>query len=374
MSNLNTKELRKINKRNILEYVIRHDDCTKPEIAMDLKLSVPTVGEIINDLIKDCLLEISGSKASSGGRRAARVKALRNARFGVGIDITKQHINFVAVDLSGAKIASERIRKKFEDTPEFYSYIAEYRKSFCLRNGIPEDKILGVGVAVQGIISADQKYFSSHMVADRRRIPLFPFEAEHPYIFLNDGAAACMSECYSDNAPDDFVHLSLSMTVGGSVVQGKQLYQGMNLHSGEFGHMVLHPEGEDMCYCGRNGHAWCYVSVGPLEHFAQGSYHDFFARVISGEQKYVDRFEKYLDDLALLLNNIRAMYDSTIIIGGYIGQYLVDYMPQIRARVAQLDHLYAESKAEILPGQYFTDAAGIGAARYFTKKYIRELQ
>ena len=66
-------------------------------------------------------------------------------------------------------------------------------------------------------------------------------------------------------------------------------------------------------------------------------------------------------------------YDSTMIIGGYLSAYLEPYMPYLRSRVAELDHMYAESKAEVLLGQHAVDAAGVGAARYFIEKYLREL-
>lgn len=372
--NLNTSEMRKMNKRNVLRMVLKNKSCTKPEISDALGLSIPTIGQLTEELIFDGLLRTAGTKASSGGRRAMTFESVCDARYAVGIDITTQHIFFIVVNLAGEAVASERIRKRFEDKPEFYEFLVDYRKSLCVRNGISEKDIIGVGVSVQGIINPDQKYFASHMVEGRRIIPLHNYEDEHPYYFLNDGTASCMSECYGENTPDDFVYIMLSRTVGGAIVHDRKIVEGTNIHAGEFGHMVIHPDRKDVCYCGRCGHMWCYSSVDMLAEFADGTYHQFFERLAAGDARYKKRFGEYLDDLALAVNNLRAAYDSTVIIGGYISAYMAPHLPYLKMRVAELDHFYAESKAEILVGHYAVDAAATGAARYFVEKFIDELQ
>lgn len=373
MSSLNTSDLRKLNKRNVLRYILKRKNASRPELAAALGLSVPTVGQLVDELIADGLLQTAGTKASNGGRRAVQIEPVSNARFAIGIDITKQHAYFIIVNLAGETVAAERIRKRYEDKPEYYSFLMEYWKDLSTRSGIEDESILGIGVAVQGVVSPDQKYFSSHMLEGQRVASVFNFGDEHPHFFLNDGTASCMSECFDDNAPNDFVYLMLSRTVGGAVVHDGKLWEGINLHAGEFGHMLLHPDRGDMCYCGRRGHMWCYNSVRTLEDFTGGSYHQFFEHLVKGEEDYIKRFDLFLDDLALAINNLMAFYDSTVVIGGYISAYLEPYLPYIRSRVAELNHLYAESKADILLGKHAVDAAGTGAAMYYIEKYLREL-
>lgn len=373
MNNLNSSEIRRINKRNILRFVLKNNNSTKPEIATALGLSMPTVGQLTDELISDGLVKTAGTKASSGGRRAMQLEPVVSARYAMGIDITKQHVNFIIVDLTGKAVASERIRKRFEDKPEFYEFLVDYRRNLVRRSGIDPQTLLGVGVSVQGIVSADQNFFASHMIEGQRVIPLHNYGDDYPHHFFNDGTASCMAECFADNTPDNFVYLMLSRTVGGAIVHNGKVWEGLNLHAGEFGHMAIHPEREDMCYCGKRGHIWCYNSVRTLEDFVGGTYHQFFEHLAAGEETYIRRFDTFLDDLALSILNLRAVFDTTVIIGGYISAYLGPHMPYLKAKVAELDHLYAESKADIVLGQYAVEAAATGAARYFVEKYISNL-
>ncbi len=373
MADLNASEVRKINKRNILRYVLKEKTTTKPAIAAALGLSVPTVGQLVGELSQEGLLEAAGTVASSGGRRAAQIAPVKSARSAVGVDITKQHISFVIVNLAGETVVYERMRRPFEDKPEYYAFMTEYCRELYQANGIPEESVLGVGISVQGLVSPDQKYFNTHMVEGRRTISTYDFGNARPHIFLNDGTASCMSEFFYDNSPDDFIYLMLSRTVGGGLVHNRKLLEGVNLHAGEFGHMVLHSGRQEMCYCGRRGHSWCYSSVETLESFCGGNYHLFFKHLQQREPEYVQRFDTYLDDLALMVCNLMMFYDSTVILGGYVGAYLEPYMPYIRSKVAEMNHTYIESKSEVLLGRHSVDAAGVGAARYFMEKFLNEL-
>ena len=99
----------------------------------------------------------------------------------------------------------------------------------------------------------------------------------------------------------------------------------------------------------------------------------FFKHLQQRKPEYVQRFDTYLDDLALMVCNLMMFYDSTVILGGYVGAYLEPYMPYIRSKVAEMNHTYIESKSEVLLGRHSVDAAGVGAARYFVEKFLNEL-
>ena len=72
-------EERKINKKSILRYLLKNEEATKPQIAIDLKLSIPTVGLIVDELVQQGLVENAGVQASSGGRRAAVYRVIKDS-------------------------------------------------------------------------------------------------------------------------------------------------------------------------------------------------------------------------------------------------------------------------------------------------------
>ena len=63
--------------------------CTKQSLARDLNLSLPTIYHHLAELVKDGLVAYSGEQRSTGGRRAAGLSAVDDARFAVGASITE---------------------------------------------------------------------------------------------------------------------------------------------------------------------------------------------------------------------------------------------------------------------------------------------
>ena len=90
----------------------------------------------------------------------------------------------------------------------------------------------------------------------------------YPCELLNDANAAAITESNRSRTCSNLVYLFLSNTVGGAIIFGNEngivraaqekdrgsvsMYKGNNWRSGEFGHMVIHPEGK-RCYCGKIG-------------------------------------------------------------------------------------------------------------------------
>ncbi|MBQ6356232.1 MAG: ROK family transcriptional regulator, partial [Solobacterium sp.] len=168
MAKINTSELRKINKQSVLRYLLKSGESTKPQIASELKISIPTVGLIVDELVTQGLLESTGMQASSGGRRAAVYQVKKDSVHACGVEISQSHVIFVVVNICGEIVASERIRKPFADNREYVNSVESYRQNFVERSGVDPKTITGIGISLQGLISADQSSFNSHMLNNRR--------------------------------------------------------------------------------------------------------------------------------------------------------------------------------------------------------------
>lgn len=64
--------IRQINKVNIIKYLHEQKSATKTDISMATKLSFPTVGKILSELLKDGEIESQTFDISNGGRPAER--------------------------------------------------------------------------------------------------------------------------------------------------------------------------------------------------------------------------------------------------------------------------------------------------------------
>ena len=150
---MNRIQLRKLNRNIIYRTLLLKEEMSKQELAYATGLSIPTVAQNLDDLIKSGLVESSGALESTGGRRALGYKCVKNARLAIGIDITQNHITIAVVNLASEIVCiSEREHFRYEDNEKCYRGILEKITQLLKKNGIDNDSILGVGVSLPCII------------------------------------------------------------------------------------------------------------------------------------------------------------------------------------------------------------------------------
>lgn len=369
---LNSIEVKRQNKKRIFRYLLKADAVTKQEISFQLRLSLPTVGQIISELGAAGLVYEAGMQASSGGRRAVTVCANGEARLAAGIDITKNHVDFAVINLKGEILVNERMRKPFSPKGTYETELRELHREFLKKHQINEKKIIGLGISLPGIVSEDQKMLQySHILGLKEPMAFGTIDLPYEVRFFNDATAACMAECYTHTAPSSFTFLSLSNSVGGATVFENQIVMGDNSRNGELGHMCLVPGGRP-CYCGKAGHYDSYGSALVLTNLTNGSMAEFFERLEKGEPRFVQVFDEYLEYLALMIYNLHIQSDLPVVIGGYVGSYLKPYVKLLKEKVAGYS-IFEEQKEYMHLCNYNVEASAVGAARYFTEKFIESV-
>lgn len=137
-------EMRKFNRNLVYRVLLSQDEMSKQEIARATGLSLPTVTQNLQELVEKGLVEETGILESTGGRRAAGFRCIRNARSSVGIDITQHHIRIAVVNLAGEVLCeSERERFQFRDDDECYTSIADKVKAIVEETAVDTEGILG---------------------------------------------------------------------------------------------------------------------------------------------------------------------------------------------------------------------------------------
>ena len=77
--------------------------------------------------------------------------------------------------------------------------------------------------------------------------------------------------------------------------------------------------------------AYCAASV--LTKDNRQSLDAFMEKIESGNEKILQKWNEYLDHLAVLISNLRMAYDMDIILGGDVGGVLSDYMIPLGEKV-----------------------------------------
>ena len=103
-------DIRNYNRNIIYNLLFQEDDLSQKEIAEKLNLSLPTVIQNLNDLREQNLILELGHYQSTGGRKAKRIALNAMARVALGLDITKNHISLVLLNLTGEILECKHIR------------------------------------------------------------------------------------------------------------------------------------------------------------------------------------------------------------------------------------------------------------------------
>lgn len=80
--------------------------------------------------------------------------------------------------------------------------------------------------------------------------------------FANDANMACLGEfaAGAGKGVDDMVFFTLGTGIGGGIVNGRKLLDGVGDNAAELGHMIIYPDGRK-CNCGQRGCVEAYASA-----------------------------------------------------------------------------------------------------------------
>ena len=291
-------------KSKIVNYIINRESTSKVEISKELNLSMPTVLSNVKDLLEKGIIIETGEYESTGGRKAKSIGINPSYRYAMGIVITANHLGMVLVNLKYEIVKSERVRLKFVPDMSYCSQVADFAAKFLdhMNDAEQKEKLLGVGISIPGIINQEQKLvIKSHALKLENYSLSFLEQAfSVPVYFSNDANAAMMAE--DMNTYQNAIYLSLNQTLGGAFCIGGKLFSGENQKAGEFGHMILVPQGRK-CYCGKSGCADAYCAAGALVGESKDSVEQFMQLLQNNDEK-AEKKESYTIRMMITVLNL----------------------------------------------------------------------
>lgn len=378
----NNIEVKRINRNRVFRYVNRRGRTSRPEIAEALGMSVPTVMQMINELQEYGLVREEGELQSTGGRKAKAIAPVWDSCYAIGLDVTRNHVGLLATNLSGQVLLHERIHKPFSNEETYYKEIGIIFEEFLRQAGIADKKILGVGISIPGVVdSVKNCVIYSHVLQIQNVYgDVFQKYIPYPCTLINDANAAGSTERREEEEAYHLLYLSLSNSVGGAVISEKgrssfteqsglnHIYTGNHWRSGEFGHMVVYPDGEE-CYCGKKGCLDVYCSALKLAKFTGGRLETFFERLAQGEEELQKVWDNYTDALAIAVENLHMAFDCDVILGGYVGSFMEPYIESFRKKI-DANNIFEDGGDYVKVCQYRVEASAFGAALYYIDQYV----
>ena len=367
-------EIKRQNKIKIVQYILKHEKVSRQELAVALGFSLPTVFQNVTELMELGMVCEAGEYGSTGGRKAKVLKIKEGFCCAAGIEITKDDICFVLVDLNQKLDYIERKVLPYENTQEYYSKLGEAVGELLKKNGITAKgttQLAGVGISVPGIIDHDLGMLRESYELGVENVSIRHFSKYIPHAFCCESSANCSAYAVLNAEQKSAVYLSLSDTVRGAVFIDGKVYKGDNFCAAEFGHTIVQPGGRS-CWCGKKGCLNAYCSSEVLTEHGAYALEQFFDRLETGEPEYKECWEEYLEYLAMQVANIRMAFDCDIILGGKVGRHLIPYMAQLEEHL-QVYNMTDFDFSYLSVDPYQQGSSAIGAACYMLERYVENL-
>ena len=226
-----------------------------------------------------------------------------------------------------------------------------------------------LGICTPGSISPDTNLLRNSNTTCLNGLPfkkILEDKLDHSLSIENDANCFALAEAVMGAGQDhEFVFgVIMGTGCGGGFIHNKQLRVGPNLISGEWGHSILHTNG-NACYCGKHGCVETYISGGGLSKILSNqsihlSLEVFFQK--EDKNNFESKiYQNFMNDFAQAMGNIINSIDPDIIIlGGGLSNVDSLYTDGINA-INQ--YIFSETLKTPIVRNQLGDSAGVfGAA------------
>ncbi len=366
-------QIKKTNQQSIYEYIYRNEKVSQQDISYALHLSRPTVATNLAELEEDGLIRKDGQWESDQiGRKAAAYSVTPDFRVAVGVEILTDRVKIIAVDLLGKKIDRKVLKIPYNNQDAYFEEICHSILAFLSSLKIPEEKVLGVGITMLGLVSADRQTMTYGAILDCTGLGIDAFTRHLPFpcSFLHDPDAAALSELWSSPELTNAVYLSLSQHLGGSLISQRNIVTGKHGHTATFEHIQLRARGE-LCYCGNRGCAETLCSMSAL--LGEEDPDQFFEALRDGADEPVRRWKTYLKSLATLIGMLHLVYDVDFILGGHLAVYFTPSDIRFLYEEIRRSCPFEDSDDYISISKMPSHNISIGAALPYIQKFLDDV-
>ncbi len=243
-------------KRNIIAYMVANDEVTLAELTKELKISIPTMTKLVQELVDENIVSDLGKVETSGGRRPNVYGLTCSTLYFAGVHVGRDHMTCVITDMQN-NLVCESVYDDFEltDREQCLDTICDNINKFLDECGYDRTKILGLGVCIVGRVNTSEgrsfHYFTSF---DESLREIIESRVGLRVLVENDTRARCYAEYNFSRSKTEsnviYLHLGLGVAIG--IVSDGKLYYGKNGFAGEFGHIPFF-DNEKICFCGKKG-------------------------------------------------------------------------------------------------------------------------
>lgn len=253
---LKNNQSRKISlKQSIIKEIYLQGELSIFKLSKTIKMSTPTITRAIEELIEEKLIREVGIGESTGGRRPSLFGLNPSSRYVIGIDVERFFIKIGVFDFLNNPVSEiHELNEGLDTHPDIPGFIAEKAMELMEAYSIDQDKILGIGISLPGLIDIKTGLSFTYLNTGRPAAEILSELTGLPVFIEHDTRAMAWGEQSFGLARgyQDVLCLNIGTGIGLSIIINGRIYTGHSGYSGEFGHIQIEPNGQ-LCHCGKIG-------------------------------------------------------------------------------------------------------------------------
>src|SRR5688572_22163011 len=232
------------NQRVTLQAIRVNGPITRVDLAALTGLTTPAIANITNRLLDEELIVEVGRLHGRRGQPAMRLAINPDGAFSIGINIDRDHVTVVALDLLGKVRAQATDEIEFALPDAVASFSRKTIEGMLKGRKLPRDRVIGVGVALPddlGRVNLPHRPLSYGIWNTVDVTRLFAGLLPQPVFVENDAAAAAIGELQFGHGlrSPSFFYILISAGLGGGLVVDGSYFRGADGRSGEIGFLPL---------------------------------------------------------------------------------------------------------------------------------------
>jgi predicted NBD/HSP70 family sugar kinase len=378
------RDLRRSNRSRALWQVFLNGPLTRQEVGDLSGLSPATVSNLVAALEAEGVVIEVGLEDSNGGRPRGLLQVNPGYGFVVGVDVGETAFLVELFDLRLQLRARHTSVTDMAvlDPEDAVRHIAEGIESVIAETGVDRDAVIGVGVAVPGLVEHREDAVVHGQSIGWHAVPLEAMlrgRTGLPILVDNGAKTLGQAEQWFGAArgTDNAVIVLLGIGVGTCIISNGEVYRGATSSAGEWGHTKVVVGGRT-CRCGADGCLEAYVGAGAIAaRYEQlkgrrvttspGELEARIAAIIGAADRdraaaqVLDETVTYLG--AGIADLVNLFNPERVAVGGWLGQALSErLLPSVRQAAERQALRLPFSRVGIVKADLGKDAVALGAA------------
>jgi glucokinase len=338
--------MRSINYANTLKLIRQSGPVSRTEIANLLGASLSTIVRIVDELLDDDLVCVSGEFERTAGRSRPLIEFNGAAHTVIGVDLGEEEMLGAVSDLSGNIL--REVKKPIPSPSKLNdaSYVIDLLTELLEFTDTSDKQMRGIAIGAPGATQGREGIVTWAPSLNWRDFPLKDTLSQHfdvPIFVENDVNLLALGEWgFGANKDlDDLICVFIGTGIGAGLIIGGALHRGFHQASGEVGRSLTGVQCLDQHYDDQYGPLEQEASKHAIMNHAKANLGNapitlksVFEAAAENNEWAISSVRNALDYLSLAIAHLSCIVDpEVIVLGGSVTEYMQPYLPDMCERL-----------------------------------------